>query len=155
MAIHWMVVVSLWAKVLDWLRGKSCNFFAVYFKQHASSTQMHSSTFLHSTYGYSTAEQRDECCWGSFATLRLGLAEGLGRPCLWQPHCLKLQKISWAATAARHWYDCSRIYSRPAELKLGLGLLGQPLVVTGRCAYSSWAVGAGGSGVAVHESRRP
>ena len=59
---------------------------------------------LHIWLQHSRAEQRDECCWGSFATWRPGLAEGLGRPCLWQSHCLKLQEISWATAAARHWY---------------------------------------------------
>ncbi len=55
------------------------------------------------------AAQRVECCWGSFATPRPGLAEGLGRPCLWQSHCLKLQEISWATAAVGRWYDCCQI----------------------------------------------
>lgn len=59
---------------------------------------------LHIWLQHSTAERRDECCRGSFATWRPGLAEGLGRPCLWQSHCLKLQEISWATAAARRWY---------------------------------------------------
>lgn len=81
-----------------------------------------SRTFLHSASGCSTTELKDECCWGSFATLTPGLAEGLGRACFWQSHCLKLQEISWATVAARRWYDCSRISSMPAEWKLGLAL---------------------------------
>lgn len=77
----------------------------------ASSSQMYFSHFC--TPHLATAQPRTECCTSVAGDhlLRAGLAEGIGRTCLWQPHCLKLQEISWATATARHWYDCCWIYS--------------------------------------------
>lgn len=87
---------------------------------------------LHIWLQHSTAERRDECCRGSFATWRPGLAEGLGRPCLWQSHCLKLQEISWATAAARRWYGSFPKFT--AGLQSGSS--GSLVAMTGRCVYS-------------------
>lgn len=100
-------------------------------------------TFLHSTSGHKTREERYECCRGSFVALRLGLAEGLGTSCFWQTHCLKLREISWATATAGRWYDCCWIYGGPAEWRLpGFDFLE---AMTGRCVYSVRGVCARGS----------
>lgn len=80
---------------------------------------------------------------GIFSSLRLGVAEGLGRHCFWQTHCLKLQEISWATGAVRHRYDFCWIYSSSEEWKLSDS--GSLRAWKGRCISSSWGVCAGGN----------
>lgn len=86
------------------------------------------------------AQETRETDVGSFAPVRRGLAEGLGGPCLRQPHCLTPQEISCRTAAAGRRYDCCWIYSR-VEVGCGSGSPCGPSA--GRGAHCRRRVGAG------------
>lgn len=101
---------------------------------------MLSHIFQLQTSGGRWGEKRHKSYWESFAS-ESSSAEGLGRHCLCQTHCLKLKKISWAPATESLWYDSYKIYSSSVERRLcELGSLGAG---RGRCVYFTTAVQAG------------
>lgn len=84
----------------------------------------------------------DECCWGSFATVTPGLAEGPGRGTLLTITLFSFGRLAEPRSLPAADTTCCRVYSEPAERRLRPALRGD---TTGRCVsifFQPRAVGA-------------